>query len=88
MDADLWKSALMRIARLKNRLAKGLKCSGFVDKYTTVGLCIPGHGAAEVYSPEGHRHAEANPTCEIHKGCCTSHQNSRPKSFVRIYLPR
>ena len=25
MDADLGKSALMRIARLKNRLAKGLK---------------------------------------------------------------
>ena len=21
-------------------------------------------------------------------GCCTSHQNSRPKSFARIYLPR
>ena len=29
-----------------------------------------------------------NPTCEIHKGYCTSHQNSRPKSFARIYLPR
>ena len=27
---------------------------------------------AEVYSPEGHRHAEANPTCEIHKGSCAS----------------
>ena len=25
VDADLWKSALMRIARLKNSLAKGLK---------------------------------------------------------------
>ena len=35
------------------------------------------------YSPEGHRHAEANPDCEIHKGYCTSHQNSRPKSFAR-----
>ena len=31
---------------------------------------------------------EANPTCEIHKGYCTSYQNSRPKSFARIYLPR
>ena len=30
------------------------------------------------YSPEGHRHAEANPTCEIHKGYCTSYQNARP----------
>ena len=36
------------------------------------GLRISGHDAAEVYSPEGHRHAEANPTCEIHKGYCTS----------------
>ena len=27
---------------------------------------ISGHDAAEVYSPEVHRHAEANPTCEIH----------------------
>ena len=30
------------------------------------------------------RHAET----KIHKGCCTSYQNSRPKSFGRIYLPR
>ena len=45
------------------------------------GLRISGHDVAEVYSPEGHRHAEANPTCETHKGYCTSHQNSRPKSF-------
>ena len=40
-------------------------------------------------SPEGHRHAEANPTCEVHKGYCTSYQNSRLKSFARIFfLPR
>ena len=51
-------------------------------------LRISGHDAAEVYSPEVHRHAEANPTCEIDKGYCTSHQISRPKSFARIYLPR
>ena len=25
------------------------------------------------YSPEVHRHAETNPTCEIHKGYCASH---------------
>ena len=36
------------------------------------GLRISGHDAAEVYSPEGHRHAEANPACEVHKGYCTS----------------
>ena len=27
----------------------------------------------EVYSPEEHKHAEINPTCEIHKGHCASH---------------
>ena len=43
-----------------------------------------GHDAAEVYSSEVHRHAEANPTCEIHKGYCTSHSNSRPKNFARF----
>ena len=42
---------------------------------------------AEVYSLEEHRHAEANPTCEINEGVCTSHLNSRPKSVARIYLP-
>ena len=49
-----------------------------------IGLRVSGHDAAEVYSPEGHRHAEANPTCEIQKGCCTSpRKNSRPKFFAR-----
>ena len=38
--------------------------------------------------PEGHRHAEANPTCKMHKGYCTPYQNSRPKSFARTNLPR
>ena len=33
-----------------------------------IGLRISRHDAAEVYFPEVHRHAEANPTCEIHKG--------------------
>ena len=63
-------------------------CWSHIIEYTAIGLRISGHDAAEVYSPEGHRHAEANPTCEIHKGNCTSHQNSRPKSFARLYLPR
>ena len=52
------------------------------------GLRISGHDAAEVYSPEVHRHVEANPTCEIHKGYRTSYQSSRPKSFARLYLAR
>ena len=53
-----------------------------------LGLRISRHPAAEVCSPEGHRHAEANPTCEIHRVYCASHKNSRPKSFARICLPR
>ena len=55
---------------------------------TTIGLRISGHEAAEVYSPEGHRHAETNPTCEVHKGYCSSYQNSRPKSLARLHLSR
>ena len=48
-----------------------------------MGLCISRHEAAEAYSPEEHEHAETNPTCEIHESYCTSHKNSRPKSFAR-----
>ena len=35
--------------------------------------CISRHEAAEVYSPEEHRHAETNPTCKTHEGYCASH---------------
>ena len=34
---------------------------------TAIGLRISRHDAAEVFSPQVHRHAEANPTCEIQK---------------------
>ena len=51
-------------------------------------LCISRHEATEVHSPEEHKYAETNPTCKIHESYCTSHSNSRPKSFARIYLPR
>ena len=37
------------------------------------GLCLSRHEAAEAYSPEELRHAETNPTCEIHESYCTSH---------------
>ena len=37
---------------------------------------------------KGTRHAETNPTCDIHKSCCTSSKNSRPKSFARNDMPR
>ena len=33
-----------------------------------LGCVFSRHEAAEVYSPEEHRHAETNPTSEIHKG--------------------
>ena len=57
MDASLVKSALIRIARLTNCLAKSLnKKNGdksavaMLKKYTTIGLRIPGYGAADVYN--------------------------------------
>ena len=50
-------------------------CSVQIIEYTTIGLCLSGHGAAEVSInlTEELRHAETNPTCEIHEGYCTSH---------------
>ena len=52
MDADLGKGALMRIARLKHTLAKGLKrmvtkCSGYAEKYTTMRLRHRFYGRAQ-----------------------------------------
>ena len=49
-----------------------------------------GYGAAEVFIDftEELRHAETDPTCKIHKSCCTSRIHSRPKSFARTDLPR
>ena len=40
---------------------------------TTIGLCLLRHEAAEVHLTEELRHAETNPTCEIHEGYCASH---------------
>ena len=42
-------------------------------------------------SPEGHRHAETNPTCEVHKGYRTSYQKFETKiprsvTFVQVNL--
>ena len=39
-----------------------------------IGLYISRHDAAEVYLTEELRHAETNPTCEIHKSYCASQQ--------------
>ena len=44
-----------------------------VVEYTTIGLCLSRHEAAEVYLTEELRHVETNPTCEMHESYCTSH---------------
>ena len=38
-----------------------------------LGRSFSRHEAAEVDFTEELKHAEANPTCQIHEGCCTSH---------------
>ena len=50
------------------------KYSGSVEEYTTIGLRIPGYGAAEVFIDfaEELRHTETNPMCKIHKSRRTS----------------
>ena len=71
---DLGKSALMRIARLMNSLAKGLKKNGdksavaILKNYMTSGLRISRYGAAEVFIDlaEELKHTETNPMCSIH----------------------
>ena len=69
---QIWRKVLlMRIARLKNSPAKGLKRmvtkvqSGHAEKYTTIGLRISGYGAAEVFIDvaEELKHTETNPMC-------------------------
>ena len=88
--------ALMRIARLKNSLAKVLKrivtkvqwlC---LKKYKTIELRISRYGAAEVFIDfaEDLKHTETNPMCNIHRSRCTSRLHSRPKSFAWNDLPR
>ena len=71
--ADLEKSALMRNARLKNRLAKGPRKNG--DKNAVAMLkitrqlgCVFQGVAAEVYNDfaEELKHTETNPMCSIH----------------------
>ena len=74
MDAGLGNSALMRIARLMNSLAKGLKKN--VDERAAatlkitrqLGCVLSRYGAAEVFIDfaEDFKHTEANPMCSIH----------------------
>ena len=69
----------MRITRLVNSLAKGLKngdksAVAMLKNYTTIGLRISGYGAAEIVInlTEELRHTETNPMCSIHKSRVTS----------------
>ena len=86
----------MRIARLMNSLAKGLKKNGeksavaMLKITRQLGLRLSGHGAAEVFInlTEELRHTETDPMCEIHESRHTSRRHSRPKSFARNELPR
>ena len=71
--ADLGKSALMRIARLTNSLAKGP--TRMVTKSAVAMLKKhEGYGAAEVFIDftEELRHTETDPMCKIHESRCTS----------------
>ena len=72
MDADLVKSALICTARLKNGLAKGPKKWGqkcLLIKYTTIGLRIPGYGAANAFIDFTE---ELKHTGKMHESRCTS----------------
>ena len=95
MDADLGRSALTCIARLKNSIAKGLKNGDksavamlkrhehyqrtgrlVLDAYSSssrqLGCVFQDMEPPKSILWEELRHAETNPTCEIHKGYCTS----------------
>ena len=63
----------MHTARLMNSLAKGLKrmatkVQGLFEDYTTIGLRISRHGAAEVFIDFSQelKQTETNPMCSIH----------------------
>ena len=53
---------------------------------TTIGLCISGHEAAEVFSTEELRHAETNPTCKIHEGYFARHTEIRDQNPSLGYI--
>ena len=61
---------------------KSRTCWGQFIEYTTIGLCISGHGAAEVdvNLTEEVGHAETNPMCEIHKGYIARHSEIRDQN--------
>ena len=56
-------------------------------KYTTIGLCIPGYGAAEVFIDftEELRHTETDPMCKITKAVAR-HTNIRDQNPSLGYI--
>ena len=66
------------------------KCSSYGERDKEFGLCIPGHGAAEVFIDftEELNHAETKPKCTIHKNHTALNQSSRLKSIAQQNLPR
>ena len=93
---DLGKSVLLRIARLMNSLAKGLKKNG--EKSAVAMLKITrqlGVAYFKIWSrrsfidfAEELKDTETNPMCKIHKSRVTSRWHSRPKSIAWTDVPR
>ena len=81
----------MCIARLKHSLAKSLTrmCSGYAENYTTLGLRMSGHGAAEIFIDfsEELNHTETNPMCKFTKAV-VRHADIRAKSIGWMTCPR
>ena len=65
---------LLTVTKVTIDRGNSLTCWVQIIEYTTIGLRLSGHGAADVdvNLTEELRHAETNPTCEIHKGYCPS----------------
>ena len=77
MDADLGSCAHRQVEEQPSKRSSKewwQKCSGYAEKYTTIGLRISGYGAAEVFIDfaEELRHTETNPMCSIYKSRRTS----------------
>ena len=58
------------------------KCSGYAEKYTTIGLRISGYGAAEVFIDfaEELKHTETNPMCSQSTKAVVRHANIRDQN--------
>ena len=85
------KSAVAMLKKHEQHCRTGrTRCVRSLIKYTTIGLRVPGYGAAEVFIDftQELRHTETDPMCKIHESRCTSRNHSRPKTFARNDLPR